>query len=106
MTGELPQLVDGRRPPAYAAVKRWRCSAPPQRRFAAPSAASSRSSRKFDWVTAVAVGTIVGRTATSAGTSWITGTAALPTWIPAHAVVARMRFIPWMRRSLTHRCAC
>lgn len=32
----------------------------------------------FDWVTAVAVGAIVGRTATAADTAWLTGAAALP----------------------------
>ncbi|ORV61138.1 hypothetical protein AWC06_12200 [Mycobacterium fragae] len=36
----------------------------------------------FDWVTAVAVGAIVGRTATAADTSWLTGTSALLTFSP------------------------
>ncbi|MGV0611469.1 DUF421 domain-containing protein [Mycobacterium kansasii] len=52
----------------------------------------------FDWVTAVAVGAIVGRTATASETSWLTGTAALLALIVAHDVVARLRFIPWVRR--------
>lgn len=52
----------------------------------------------FDWVTAVAVGAIVGRTATAADTSWLVGTAALLTLIVAHSMVARLRFIPRMRR--------
>lgn len=52
----------------------------------------------FDWVTAVAVGAIVGRTATAADTSWLVGVAALLTLILAHAVVARLRFVPWIRR--------
>jgi uncharacterized membrane protein YcaP (DUF421 family) len=52
----------------------------------------------FDWVTAVAVGAIVGRTATAADTSWLTGAAALVTLILAHAAVARLRFVPWIRR--------
>jgi uncharacterized membrane protein YcaP (DUF421 family) len=54
--------------------------------------------RPFDWVTAVAVGAIIGRTATAAHTSWLTGAAALLTLIAAHAAVARLRFIPWLRR--------
>ena len=52
----------------------------------------------FDWVTAVAVGAVVGRTATAADTSWLTGAAALVTLIAAHATVARLRFVPWIRR--------
>lgn len=52
----------------------------------------------FDWVTAVAVGAIVGRTATASGTSWFTGTAALIALILAHAAVARLRFLAWFRR--------
>lgn len=51
----------------------------------------------FDWVTAVAVGAIVGRTATASSTSWLTGTAALIALILAHAAVARMRFFRWFR---------
>ncbi len=52
----------------------------------------------FDWVTAVAVGAIVGRTATAADTAWLTGAAALLMLIVAHAVVTRMRFVPALRR--------
>ncbi|WP_396928611.1 DUF421 domain-containing protein [Mycolicibacterium sp.] len=52
----------------------------------------------FDWVTAVAVGAIVGRTATAADTAYLTGAAALVTLIAAHAVVTRMRFVPALRR--------
>jgi uncharacterized membrane protein YcaP (DUF421 family) len=52
----------------------------------------------FDWVTAVAVGAIVGRTATAGDTSWLTGAAALVTLIVAHAAVARLRFVPRIRR--------
>ncbi|GAY13356.1 hypothetical protein MSZK_00820 [Mycobacterium sp. shizuoka-1] len=52
----------------------------------------------FDWVTAVAVGAIVGRTATASDTSWLTGAVALVTLISAHALVTRMRFVPSLRR--------
>ncbi|WP_245917580.1 YetF domain-containing protein [Mycobacterium kansasii] len=40
----------------------------------------------------------MGRTATASETSWLTGTAALLALIVAHDVVARLRFIPWVRR--------
>ncbi len=40
----------------------------------------------------------MGRTATASGTSWLTGSAALLALIAAHDVVARLRFIPWVRR--------
>ncbi|BBX08213.1 DUF421 domain-containing protein [Mycolicibacterium aichiense] len=52
----------------------------------------------FDWVTAVAVGAIVGRTATASDTAWLTGAVALVTLMSAHALIARMRFVPSLRR--------
>ena len=52
----------------------------------------------FDWVVAVAVGAIVGRTATAADASWLTGAAALITLLVAHAAVARLRFLSGVRR--------
>lgn len=44
------------------------------------------------------MGAIVGRTATAADTSWLTGAAALVALIAAHDLVARLRFVPWVRR--------
>jgi uncharacterized membrane protein YcaP (DUF421 family) len=52
----------------------------------------------FDWVAAVAVGAIVGRAATATDTSWLTATAALITLFVTHAVLARLRFVPAIRR--------
>lgn len=52
----------------------------------------------FDWVAAVAVGAIVGRTATAADTSWLTGVAALAALMAAHTIVARLRLLPGIRR--------
>lgn len=52
----------------------------------------------FDFVTAVAVGAIVGRTATAADTSFLTGAAALVTLLVAHGIVSRLRFLPGMIR--------
>jgi uncharacterized membrane protein YcaP (DUF421 family) len=98
MAGVLAQLADGWRPAAYAALKALAL-------FLTAAAAIRFTERRtiaefslFDWITAVAVGAIVGRTATAADTSWLTGTAALLTVIAAHAVIARLRFIPWIHR--------
>lgn len=52
----------------------------------------------FDWVTAVAIGAIVGRTSTASETSFFTGAAALLTLIAVHAIITRIRFIPKLRR--------
>lgn len=52
----------------------------------------------FDWVAAVAVGAIVGRTATASDGSWLTGTAALLTLLAGHAAISRLRYLPWVRR--------
>jgi len=52
----------------------------------------------FDWVTAVAVGAIVGRSATAADTSWATAAAALMSLIATHGIVTRLRFVPLLRR--------
>jgi uncharacterized membrane protein YcaP (DUF421 family) len=45
----------------------------------------------FDWVTAVAVGAIIGRTATAANTSWATGATALLMLLIAHTTLSRLR---------------
>lgn len=52
----------------------------------------------FDWIAAVAAGAIVGRAATASDTSWLNATAALIFLLGTHAVLARLRFIPWIRR--------
>lgn len=52
----------------------------------------------FDWVAAVATGAIVGRSATASDTSWLSATTALVCLLLTHAVLARMRFIPRIRR--------
>lgn len=98
MAGLLPQLVDGWRPAAYAALKAVALFITAATAFRLTERRTIAQFTLFDWITAVAVGAIVGRTATSAQTSWLTGTAALLTLITAHAVVARLRFIPRMRR--------
>lgn len=52
----------------------------------------------FDWVAAVAVGALVGRTATASDASWLTGTAALLAILAAHAAITRLRFLPAVGR--------
>ncbi|MDH2425593.1 YetF domain-containing protein [Sphaerisporangium sp. TRM90804] len=52
----------------------------------------------FDWVAAVAVGAIVGRTATATDASWLTGAAALLALLAAHAAITRLRFLPGVSR--------
>lgn len=98
MAGVIPQLVDGWHPAAYAALKALALFVAATIAFRLTERRTIAEFSPFDWITAVAVGAIVGRTATAADTSWLTGTAALLAVIAAHAVVARLRFIPWMRR--------
>jgi uncharacterized membrane protein YcaP (DUF421 family) len=52
----------------------------------------------FDWIAAVAAGAIVGRAATASDTTWLQATAALLCLLAAHAVLARLRLIPALRR--------
>ena len=52
----------------------------------------------FDWVAAVAVGAIVGRTATASDASWLTGTAALVSLLLVHAGLTRLRLFPGVQR--------
>ncbi|AGZ53286.1 DUF421 domain-containing protein [Mycobacterium kansasii] len=94
----LLQLVDGWRPATYAAIKAFALFVTAATAFRLMLRRTIAEFTPFDWVTAVAVGAIVGRTATASETSWLTGTAALLALIVAHDVVARLRFIPWVRR--------
>jgi uncharacterized membrane protein YcaP (DUF421 family) len=52
----------------------------------------------FDWIAAVAAGSIVGRAATASDTSWLGASAALVCLLVTHSVLARLRFIPRVRR--------
>jgi uncharacterized membrane protein YcaP (DUF421 family) len=94
----LLQLFDGWRPAVHAAIKALALFATATAAFRFTLRRTIAEFTPFDWVTAVAVGAIVGRTATAADTSWLTGTAALLALIAAHDIVARLRFIPWVRR--------
>lgn len=98
MSGLLLELVDGWQPAVCAAIKALALFLTAATAFRFRLRRTIGEFTPFDWVTAVAVGAIVGRTATAADTSWLTGTAALLTLITAHDIVARLRFIPWIRR--------
>jgi uncharacterized membrane protein YcaP (DUF421 family) len=54
----------------------------------------------FDWIAAVAAGSIVGRAATASDTSWLSASAALACLLATHAMLARLRFVPRFRRLL------
>ncbi|OBG59178.1 hypothetical protein A5702_07035 [Mycobacterium sp. E3339] len=98
MHGLLMELFNGWRPALYAAIKALALFLTAAAAFRLTLRRTIAEFTPFDWITAVAVGAIVGRTATAAGTSWLTGAAALLTLIAAHDIVARLRFIPWVHR--------
>lgn len=56
----------------------------------------------IDFVTAVAIGAVVGRTAVAASQSFITGGAALLSLIAAHRLVSVLRFHPIVRTVSDH----
>jgi uncharacterized membrane protein YcaP (DUF421 family) len=58
--------------------------------------------RIFDFVVAVAVGAIVGRTATAAGASFLVGVTALVTLLAVHVLIARLRLSAGIGRLIDH----
>jgi hypothetical protein len=92
------QSFDGWRPALYAALKALALFVTAVAAFRLTLRRTIAEFTPFDWVTAVAVGAIVGRTATAGDTSRLTGAAALLTLIAAPDTVARLRFIPWIHR--------
>lgn len=52
----------------------------------------------FDWIAAVAAGAIDGRSATASDTSWLNASVALICLLGTHAILARLRFLPAIRR--------
>ncbi|OBK43821.1 DUF421 domain-containing protein [Mycobacterium sp. 1081908.1] len=99
MLNQLSQaFFDGWQPAMCAAAKAVALFATAAAAFRLTQRRTIAEFTPFDWVTAVAVGAIVGRTATASGTSWLTGTAALIALILAHSAVARLRFFRWFRR--------
>jgi uncharacterized membrane protein YcaP (DUF421 family) len=57
----------------------------------------------IDFVTAAAIGTIVGRTAIASAQSFATGGAALITIVAVHRVASMLRFSPAVSKLLDHR---
>jgi uncharacterized membrane protein YcaP (DUF421 family) len=57
----------------------------------------------IDFVAAIAVGAIVGRTATAPNGSWITGAVALATIIAVHRLMSLLRFRPLFNKLTDHR---
>ena len=77
MNDLLLPFVDGWRPATYAALKALALFLTAATAFRLTLRRTIAEFTPFDWITAVAVGAIVGRTATAAGTSWLSGCAAL-----------------------------
>lgn len=59
--------------------------------------------RPFDVVTVVALGAIIGRTATSTTTSFLQGATATLTLLGVHELLGRARYLGWVRRFTEHR---
>jgi uncharacterized membrane protein YcaP (DUF421 family) len=91
-------IIDGWEPAALAAAKALALFVTAAAVFRFGGRRTIAEFSPFDWVTAVAVGAIVGRSATAHDTSWLTATAALLSLMLAHAVVTRLRFVPCIRR--------
>ena len=98
MNGLGHALFDGWEQPVSAIVKALALFVTAALAFRLSQRRTIAEFTPFDWVTAVAVGAIIGRVATAADTSWLTGAAALLTLIAAHDVVSRLRFNDRFRR--------
>ncbi|MBV8349360.1 MAG: DUF421 domain-containing protein [Mycolicibacterium sp.] len=98
LNGLQHAFFDGWEPAAYAAIKALALFATAAAAFRFGGRRTMAEFSPFDWVTAVAVGALVGRSATATDTSWLTATAALLALLVAHGLVARLRFVPWIRR--------
>lgn len=94
----MDELFDGWQHPVFAALKALALFITAAGAFRVAQRRTIAEFSPFDWVTAVAVGSIVGRVATASDTSWSTGAAALLTLIAAHGVVSRLRFVGPLRR--------
>lgn len=92
MAGLWGALLGGWPQPVYAVAKALALFVTAAAAFRFGQRRTLAEFTPFDWVTAVAVGAIVGRGATASDTSWATGAAALLTLVAAHALVARLRF--------------
>ena len=98
LDGFLNVLVDDWKPAAYSAVKVIALYLTAALAFRFTQRRTLAQFTPFDWVAAVAVGAIVGRSATAPDTSWLTAAVALMALILTHAAINRLRFIPAIRR--------
>lgn len=57
----------------------------------------------FDFVTAVAMGAVIGRTATASGTPFTEGAVAVLTLVAIHRLTSVLRYIPAVRHITDHR---
>lgn len=57
----------------------------------------------IDFATAVAMGAIIGRTATASNQSWVVGAVAVATLVVVHRIVSALRFNAAVGRLLDHR---
>jgi uncharacterized membrane protein YcaP (DUF421 family) len=83
---------------AYAAVKALALFLTAAAAFRLAERRTMGEFAPFDWVAAVAVGALVGRTATATDAPWLTGTAALLALLAAHAAITRLRLLPGISR--------
>jgi uncharacterized membrane protein YcaP (DUF421 family) len=98
MNGLQHAMFSGWYPAAYAALKAVALFATAAVAFRFTQRRALGEFTPFDWVTAVAVGAVIGRTATASETSFVTGAAALLALIATHALVTGIRFVPPLRR--------
>ena len=83
----LHELFDGSQTPLFTAAKSLALFLTAAVAFRFAQRRTIAEFTPFDWVTAVAVGAIVGRVAAAADTSWLTGAAALLTLLDGVAPV-------------------
>ncbi|MER5645202.1 YetF domain-containing protein [Streptosporangium sp. NPDC002524] len=98
MNGFADALIGDWHRAAYAAVKALALFLTAVVAFRLTERRTMAEFAPFDWVAAVAVGAIVGRTATASDASWLTGAAALLALLAAHAAITRLRFLPVVSR--------
>jgi len=103
MHGLGSALIDDRHRTVHAAVKTLALFLTAAAAFRLTERRTLAEFARFDRVAAVAVGAIVGHTATATDASWLTGATALVVLLAAHAVVARLRFLPASAASSTPR---
>ncbi|MBP2704934.1 DUF421 domain-containing protein [Microbispora sp. RL4-1S] len=98
MSGVVDALIGDWHRAVYAAVKAVALFLTAAVAFRISERRTMAEFAPFDWVAAVAVGALVGRTATATDASYLTGAAALVALLATHAVVTRLRLLPGVQR--------